>query len=601
MTTETAPSGAGYRAPWPVALADRFLSLVSPEAAFRRASELGERGEIVKAFPLFVRAAKAGITEAEYRVARCYLQGTGVPPSRMEGARWLMRAADRGHVDAQSQLAALFVHGLAGPVSDADDEKSGELFANEAPAKPDFASAARWARKAADADSASGQAMLAFVLTWGPDSIRDLDEAHRLYEKAAKADCPEGCLGYALSLAKRATGDDEKSEAAKYMRRAADSGLTTAIYLLATLTEQGFGVPRDPAAAMQLYRKAAERGLREAQFRWGRALIDGRHVEPNSIEGESWLRKAALAGDVEAAAMVGDLNIKSKKPPNYLEAANWYRRAAEAGHKNAAHALGSLYLTGAGVAEDKDEAARWLRISAEAGNPASQIDLANLLLKGAGSTTDAVNVSHWFEEAAKSGDLVAAFNYGICLANGMGVDRDEQQAAQWLERAADGVPNAQYMFGRMLAEGRGVAPDLTAARAWYRKAADAGMPDAQVALAEMMLNGRGGAEDAVQARELFEKAAAEGHGGAMYALGALYGGDPHFETNLEEAQRWLREAAERGHGHAQLMLGRYLAAGTAGTRDPVEARMWLERAYAQGIDEAQDDLDALPRDETALV
>lgn len=600
MTTQTAPSGAEDRAPWPVALADRFFSLVSPPAAFRRAIELSERGEIVKAFPLFVRAAKAGIADAEYRVARCYLQGTGVPASRTEGARWLMRAADRGHVEAQSQLAVLYAHGLAGTTQDVEGEKTDKLFENETPAKPDYVSAAHWARRATDAGSASGQAMLAFVLTWGPDSMRDLDEAHRLYEKSASANCAEGCLGYALSLAKRANSEDEKREAAKFMRIAADAGLTTAIYLLAALTEQGFGVPRDPIAAAQLYRQAAERGLREAQVRWGRALIEGRHVEPNSIEGESWLRKAALAGDVDAAAMVGDVNIKNKKPPNYLEAANWYRRAAEAGHKNAAHALGSLYLTGAGVAEDKDEAARWLRISAEAGHQASRVDLANLLLKGAGGATDAINVAHWFEEAAKSGNAVAAFNYGLCLANGMGVDRDEEQAAQWLERAANGVPNAQYMFGRMLAEGRGVAADLAAARAWYRKAADAGMADAQVALAEMLLNGRGSAEDATQALELFERAAAEGHSGAMFALGALHGGDHHLEPNLQEAQRWLREAAERGHGYAQLTLGRYLAAGTAGTPDPVEARMWLERAYAQGVDEAQEDLDALPRDEKAL-
>jgi uncharacterized protein len=45
-------------------------------------------------------------------------------------------------------------------------------------------------------------------------------------------------------------------------------------------------------------------------------------------------------------------------PPNYAEAANWYRRAAEAGDRNAARALGSLYLTGAGVARDRAEGTR---------------------------------------------------------------------------------------------------------------------------------------------------------------------------------------------------------------------------------------------------
>jgi len=61
-------------------------------------------------------------------------------------------------------------------------------------------------------------------------------------------------------------------------------------------------------------------------------------------------RDAALAGDPEAAALVGDLYAKGGNlPPNYAEAAMWFRRASEAGHKGAARALGMLYLTGAGV------------------------------------------------------------------------------------------------------------------------------------------------------------------------------------------------------------------------------------------------------------
>jgi TPR repeat protein len=173
----------------------------------------------------------------------------------------------------------------------------------------------------------------------------------------------------------------------------------------------------------------AERGLRAAQLRWGLALMEGRDVEQDLVLGESWLRRATLAGDPDAAALVGDLYVKNGRlPPNYTEAAGWYRRAAEAGHTAAARALGSLYLTGAGVAADPDEAARWLRVSGEAGDPASQVDLANLVLDGAGSAEDRGRVAHWFEQAAAAGDLVAAFNLGLCLDKGVGVEPDAQQA-----------------------------------------------------------------------------------------------------------------------------------------------------------------------------
>src|SRR6202043_1330064 len=302
------------------------------------------------------RSAKAGIADADYRVGCCYLEGAGVPASRIEGGRWLQRAAGHGHVEAQTLLGGLCVHGLAGAVNGARPER---LFAEEEPGEPDFAAARKWARQAAEAGSAKAQAVLGYLLTCGPEEMRDLEEAHRWYQRSAAAGCPEGCLGYALSLAPRTQDEAGRHEVADNLRHAAEAELPTAIYLLAVLTEQGVGVARDPVVAARLYGHAAERGQRSAQLRWGLALMEGRDVEQDLVLGESWLRRAALAGDPDAAALVGDLYIRNGRlPPNYTEAAGWYRRAAEAGHTAAARALGSLYLTGAGVAQDADAAAR---------------------------------------------------------------------------------------------------------------------------------------------------------------------------------------------------------------------------------------------------
>jgi TPR repeat protein len=309
---------------------DRLIGLASPEAALRRAVRLSHRGKAAEAFPLLTRSAKAGIADAEYRVACCYLEGAGVPASRVEGARWLQRAAGHGHVEAQTLLGGLCVHGLAGGVNGDRPER---LFAEEEPGEPDFASALKWARQAAEAGSAKAQAVLAYVLTCRPEEMRDLEEAHRWYQRSAASGCPEGCLGYALSLAPRTQDEAGRQEVAENLRQAAEAELPTAIYLLAVLTEQGVGVERDPVVAAQLYCHAAERGQRSAQLRWGLALMEGRDVEQDLVLGESWLRRAALAGDPDAAALVGDLYVKNGRlPPNYTEAAGWYRRAAEAGH-----------------------------------------------------------------------------------------------------------------------------------------------------------------------------------------------------------------------------------------------------------------------------
>src|SRR5271169_2172236 len=208
---------------------DRLIGLASPAAALRRAVRLSEQGKVADAFPLLTRSAKAGIADAEYRVACCYLEGAGVPASRIEGGRWLQRAAGHGHVDAQTLLGGLCVHGLARALHGARPER---LFAEEEPGEPDFASARKWARQAAEAGSAKAQAVLAYVLTCGPEEMRDLEKAHRWYQRSAAAGCPEGCLGYALSLAPRTQDEAGRQEVAEHLRRAADAELPTAIYLL---------------------------------------------------------------------------------------------------------------------------------------------------------------------------------------------------------------------------------------------------------------------------------------------------------------------------------------------------------------------------------
>ncbi|TGQ69341.1 hypothetical protein EN829_029485 [Mesorhizobium sp. M00.F.Ca.ET.186.01.1.1] len=568
-----------------MAILDRLTGL-RPTLALRRAVQLAESGKAAEAFALMAIAARAGIPEAEYRVARCYLEGSGVPPSRSEGARWLRRAADHGSADAQALLAALFVAGLAVNEDDAKAKSSQRLFEQETSPAPDFPTALRFARNAAEAGSATGQAVLGYILSKGPEAMRDLDAAHGWYEKSAAAGCPEGCLGFALSLARLSA---DRGRIAAEVRRAADAGLPTAIYLLAALTEHGMGVPVDLQAATQLYRLAAEKGVASAQLRLGLGLIEGDLAGHDPAAGEAWMRRAAFAGNLDAAHRLGERYVRGPHP-DYAEAATWYRLAAEAGHQVAARALGSLYLSGNGVVQDANEGKRWLRAAAEAGNRESQVDLANLVLGGPGASDDGANVAGWFEATALSGDFIAAFNLGLCFAEGVGVDKDQERAAQWMRRAAEGVTQAQYMYARMLQDGRGVASDLAQARLWFKRAADAGMADAQAALAEMLLNGRGGEQSSPAAAYLFKQAAAAGHVGAMFAIAALYESGQGLSFDHKAAQKWFLAAAERGHGHAQLMLGRYLSKGIAGELNPVAARIWLERAMAQGVNEAADEL-----------
>jgi uncharacterized protein len=131
----------------------------------------------------------------------------------------------------RSQAAQSAPHGLAGTTGSgvtASDVQTSRLFGGDAPGAPDFESAIKWARKAAAANSPEGQAILAYALTYGPGPLRDLDDAHRWYERSAAAGCPQGDLGYALSLARRATDEASRRRIAEHLRRASTAKLSTA-------------------------------------------------------------------------------------------------------------------------------------------------------------------------------------------------------------------------------------------------------------------------------------------------------------------------------------------------------------------------------------
>ena len=59
-------------------------------------------------------ASYFGNPNAQYSLARLYLEGTGVAPDARQAARWLNLAAEKGHAPAQALLGHLLVTGQGG-------------------------------------------------------------------------------------------------------------------------------------------------------------------------------------------------------------------------------------------------------------------------------------------------------------------------------------------------------------------------------------------------------------------------------------------------------------------------------------------------------
>jgi TPR repeat protein len=62
----------------------------------------------------------------------------------------------------------------------------------------------------------------------------------------------------------------------------------------------GRGVPKDPAKAVEWYRKAAEQGLATAQYDLGNMYNVGRGVPKDQTKAMEWYKKAVDQGDESA-------------------------------------------------------------------------------------------------------------------------------------------------------------------------------------------------------------------------------------------------------------------------------------------------------------
>jgi uncharacterized protein len=565
------------------------LAARNPKKALARAKALQAEAAHDRAFKLFIVAAEAGLTEAERELGLYYVSGDGNGlRDSAQAVNWLTRAGEKGDVTAQGMLASLFISGI----QKAQPEQG--LFAETGSKKIDIETALHWALRAAEAGDAPSQALAGYIYAHAPAPLHDSAKAEHWYRLAAAADVPQAHLGLAMFLLQDATTDEPTFAGLAHMRKAAEGNLPDALYYMAVIYERGIGVLPDLEQAAEFYGKAAQGGVNNARAKYGFMLLNGIGVKQNKVEGETWLRRAALAGDPEAALTVANIYVRGDDdlPPHFAEAAQWFRVAAEGGSRSAARALAILHLTGAGTPRDPDEAAKWFRKAAEAGDVVAQSDLAELMRRGQTNPrfTEAAPVHDWFEQAAEAGDAAAAYNFAVCLAEGVNLEKDEARAAYWFRKAAETVADAAYAYATALEHGRGVDKDEVAARDWMMRAAEAKLPVALLNLGRMHNMGVGGPHDDEAAKQCFEQAAEAGEVHAMFVLGALHGGGHGIATDRAISLAWYRKAAVSGHAGAALMLGKYLRLGIATPVDLDAARQWLGLAAKAGVPGAAEEL-----------
>ena len=167
---------------------------------------------------------------------------------------------------------------------------------------------------------------------------------------------------------------------------------------------------------------------------------------------------------------------------NDLQGIEYFRQSAALGYGPGQLALGYYYETGTAMAASPTLALEQYKKAATQGDPLGGWLLGRLYFLGAaGIPRDPVAAQKWLKLSADQKNAYGAYYLGRLIA-----ERDNTKTAALFKFAADeGLPQAQYFYGKALKEGRGVPQDRLSAYIWLTIAVDAGYTAAGADLNEL--------------------------------------------------------------------------------------------------------------------
>ncbi len=148
--------------------------------------------------------------------------------------------------------------------------------------------------------------------------------------------------------------------------------------------------------------------------------------------------------------------------------------------------------------------------------------------------------------------------------------------------ADHGVPQAQYILGKLYRDGGILIPDSILAVEAFEKAAQVGMVPAQCALGELLLSDDLDVRDPQTGMKWLECAWQNGSLRAGYRLAKEYLSGENIAKDAERGLEYLSACAQAGHPGAQYLLGKLYLTGQEVPEDVKQAEYWLSQAAAQG-------------------
>lgn len=232
-----------------------------------------------------------------------------------------------------------------------------------------YVTALALALERAQAGDAAAQTLVAEMMTRGMGIARNARDAAFWYGEGAKNGDPAAMFRYALLLMAGRDVTRDKAKADEYMKKAADAGHALAQFNQAQILVADNPGNKGLLLAMPYYEKSAAQGIADAQYALAQIYMEARDVpKEKKATARDWMRRAAVAGYDTAQLDMGLWLVNGVGGPRDLdEGFSWLRGAAIRGNVVARNKLAHMYVQALGTRPDPVEAAKWYVLSRRAG------------------------------------------------------------------------------------------------------------------------------------------------------------------------------------------------------------------------------------------
>jgi TPR repeat protein len=529
-------------------------------------------GWSLEAFQQLQTCAEQGMPDAQFALGRCYEEAQGVVQNLADAVHWYGLAAQQSHVQAQSRLGLIYLSASLPAAAIATAGKSslepartinstlGESFKQGFTVTQNLPAAFMWNQRAAEAGDADAQARLGTQYIRGIGTEANPTLGTHWLEKSAQQGCLSGMAQLGMLHAGAYSANNKTpSVALHWLHRAAKQDHAEAQYWLGMVLMQASNseaadIPVAERNPLLWIKKSAQQGYLLAMGQLGVMYWRDQPNEQDLGLAETWLRRAAGRGHVQAMRWLGQLLLEQPNNDG-VDAANLIRQAAEAGDTAAASLLAELYLEAKGLPRDAMEAERWLTRAGKDARPQAMTALAGLQAHSMPNDQGYAQAANWLRKAADTGHLAARFTLGSIYMRGKGVPADPQEAANWyLQAAQAGSVSAAFYLGMLYADASTPVHNDRQALHWLNTASLGGHALAHCNAALMVMTGRGQAKDASKAVVMLASAAGKGNVHAAEMLAEWYASGQHIPQDIQQVELLLLRALELGSVRAACML-----------------------------------------------